>query len=140
MWMTEATAETPATPEQVWSRYVAVDAWKSWDHEIESSSLQGAFTLGARGKLKPKGGPASGFVLTDVQPGRRFADRTRLPLATLHFEHELTPTASGTRITHRVRFEGLLAPLFARLIGRKIAAGLPQAVDTLARMSAGVKA
>ena len=141
MWTTDATAETSATPAQVWQHYVQVTRWKHWDHAIEASALDGPFVVGTYGRLKPAGGPASAFVLTKVESERGFADRTaiphrRLPLATLAFEHELVPIAKGTRITHRVRIGGPLGPLFARLIGGKIAAELPVAVRTLASMAA----
>jgi hypothetical protein len=142
MWTTEATAESVATPAEVWRHYVDVSRWKHWDHAIETSGLAGPFAVGTCGRLKPVGAPASAFVLTRVESERAFADRTalphrRLPLATLAFEHELEPMPNGTRITHTVRIGGPLGPLFARLIGRKIAAELPVAVGKLARIAAG---
>ena len=141
MWSTDATAETTATPAEVWERYVQVGRWKDWDHGIEASELQGPFAVGTLGRLKPVGAPSSSFVLTRVEPQRAFADRTalphrRLPLATLAFEHELVATPGGTRITHRVQIAGPLARLFVPLIGRKIASELPKAVRTLASIAA----
>jgi len=131
-WSTEASAVTAAAPENVWALYEQVGAWKSWDHEVESSRLDGPFQAGSTGVLKPKGGPASKFLLTAVEPSRRFADVTRLPLARLAFEHTLTPVdGGGTRIHHRVTIDGPLTFLFSRVIGRKIAAGLPRAVQSL---------
>jgi hypothetical protein len=132
-WSTEASAVTPATPEHVWALYEQVSAWKAWDHEVESSQLDGPFQAGTTGVLKPKGGPASKFQLTAVERARRFADVTRLPLARLAFEHTLTPIQGGTRIHHRVTIDGPLTFLFSRVIGRKIAAGLPHAVQSLAQ-------
>jgi hypothetical protein len=141
MWTTDATAETTASPAEVWQRYVQVARWNEWDHGIETSALDGPFAVGTRGRLKPVGAPTSAFVLTRVEPNRAFADRTvlphpRLPLATLAFEHELVPTGNRTRITHRVKIAGPLGPLFARLIGRKIASELPTAVRKLATIAA----
>jgi hypothetical protein len=136
MWSAEASAVTPAGPESVWALYEQVSGWKEWDHEVESSRLDGPFQVGSAGVLKPRGGPASKFRLTGVTPGRGFSDVTRLPLATLAFEHTLTPESSGTRIHHRVTIRGPLAFLFSRVIGRKIAAGLPSAVAALARAAA----
>lgn len=132
-WSTEASAVTPAAAENVWSLYERVGDWKSWDHEVEASQLDGPFQVGTTGVLKPKGGPASKFRLTAVERARRFADVTRLPLARLAFEHTLTPVPGGTRIHHRVTIDGPLTFLFSRVIGRKIAAGLPQAVRSLAQ-------
>ncbi|HEY8208130.1 MAG TPA: SRPBCC family protein [Myxococcaceae bacterium] len=136
-WSTEASAVTPATPEAIWALYEQVGAWSAWDHEVESSRLDGPFQAGSTGVLKPKGGPASKFRLTAVEPARRFADDTRLPLARLAFEHTLTPMpGGGTRIHHKVTIDGPLTFLFSRVIGRKIAAGLPHAVEALAKKAA----
>lgn len=139
-WSTEASAVTAATPENVWALYEQVSAWKSWDHEVESSQLDGPFQAGTAGVLKPKGGPTSKFLLTSVEPARRFSDVTRLPLARLSFEHTLTPIPGGTRIHHRVTIDGPLAFLFSRVIGRKIAAGLPHAVQSLAQAAQAAQA
>lgn len=136
MWSTEASAVTPAAPEQVWALYEQVGTWSQWDHEVESSRLEGPFEVGSLGVLKPKGGPAARFRLTAVERGRRFADVTRLPLAALAFEHTLTPVEGGTRIHHQVTIRGPLAFLFSRVIGKKIAAGLPAAVEALALAAA----
>jgi hypothetical protein len=134
MWSTEASAVTPAAPDGVWALYEQVGTWKDWDHEVEWSRLDGPFEVGSTGALKPKGGPSSRFRLTEVQRGRRFADITRLPLATLAFEHTLTPVeGGGTRIHHSVTIRGPLTFLFSRVIGKKLAAGLPTAVEALAQ-------
>lgn len=135
MWTTEVSVESQAAADQIWALYEDVARWGEWDQELESSSIQGAFITGARGKLKPRGAPSSAFVLTHVEPNRVFRDRTRLPLAVMEFEHMLSPIGPGTCITHRVKLTGLLAPLFARVIGRKIAAGLPRAVQKLAQLA-----
>jgi hypothetical protein len=52
----------------------------------------------------------------------------------MRFEHELSPTASGTTtIVHRVSFSGFLSPLFSRVIGSQIRKGLPQTMAGLKR-------
>jgi hypothetical protein len=78
------------------------------------------------------------FVTTEAAEDSRFVDETRLPLARMRFEHELddAPEGSGTLVTHRVVFSGLLAPLWARVIGRGIARELPATVRTLASRAA----
>ena len=135
MWTTEANAMTAASPETIWQIWSDVANWKVWDTQVESSMLNGAFTVGSRGTLKPKGGPKSAFTLIDVQPGKTFSDRTQLPLATLDFIHEVVPTPTGTQITHRIRLSGPLAPLFARLMGNNLRQGTQDAVQKLASMA-----
>ena len=96
--------------------------------------------VGTRGRLKPKGGPTTTFEFTHVDPGRGFTDVTRLPLARLplarlEFAHRIDPDENGTRFTHRVTITGPLSPLFARVVGRDVAAGLPGAMRALARLA-----
>lgn len=49
----------------------------------------------------------------------------------MRFEYELNAEGNATRATHRVQFEGLLAPLFGRLIGSGMKKTLPKALAGL---------
>jgi hypothetical protein len=53
-WSTRASAKTRARPEQVWKLWTNVTAWSQWDREVEASSLEGTFVVGAQGVLKPR--------------------------------------------------------------------------------------
>lgn len=90
--------------------------------------------VGARGIMKPRGGPATRFTVTEVTPEVSFTTVSRLPLARMAFEHVVERTAEGCRFIHRVAISGPLSPLFARLIGRGVAAELPVAMRALARL------
>lgn len=73
--------------------------------------------------MKPASSPEIEFELVTVEPNKMFTDRARLPLITLDFTHFYTPADNdGTpaRITHGVKFRGVLAPLFGILTGRNI--------------------
>ena len=137
----EYAADSLATADAVWRRYADVASWPTWDAGVRACTLDGPFTAGTTGRLVPADGPAVRFTVSRVEPGRGFADRSalphpRLPLATLAFEHTLAPLpGGGTRITHRVRAEGLLGTVVARLLGPKLAEGLPVAVRALARLA-----
>ena len=140
MWQFEHTETTRATPEQLWERYADPASWPAWDDGTESVSVEGPMAVGTRGRLKPKGGPTTTFEFTQVEPGRGFTDVTRLPLARLplarlEFAHRIDPDENGTRFTHRVTITGPLSPLFARVVGRDVAAGLPGAMRALARLA-----
>jgi uncharacterized protein YndB with AHSA1/START domain len=140
MWQFEHSETTTATPEQVWARYADPASWPAWDHETESVTVEGPMAVGTRGRLKPKGGPTTTFEFVEVEPGRGFTDvtrlpLTRLPLARLEFSHRIEPDGEATRFTHRVTITGPLSPLFARVVGRNVAAGLPGAMCTLARLA-----
>jgi Polyketide cyclase / dehydrase and lipid transport len=137
-WQTTASATTTAEPARIWALWSNVSSWNSWDHEVVSTTLNGAFALGTTGTLKPRGGPTTRFVLTDVRPMVSFSDRSRLPLATLDFHHTLLVADGITTIEHSVFMNGPLTPVFRRIIGTKIAKGLPTAVAALAALAEGV--
>lgn len=126
---------TKATPTQLWKVYQDVSNWKTWDHEIEASFLNGEFKVGSQGMLKPKGGPKTWFRLMEVKEKELFSDLTNLPLCKLEFRHELIPTDSGTKFVHTVTFSGPLSFLFSRVIGNKIREELPGAMKNLARLA-----
>jgi hypothetical protein len=55
-------------------------------------------------------------------------------LATFYFFHRLDVVPEGTQVTQRIEITGPLGWLYARLIGRLFAEGLPEAVDNLVRL------
>lgn len=135
MWTFEHTETTSASPGRLWDRYADPATWPEWDHEIAVVTTQGPMAVGTRGRLKPVKGPATSFVFTEVSPGVGFTDVSRLPLARLTFAHTVEPTSTGSSFTHRVTIHGPLAWVFARVIGRSVVAGLPTAMQTLARLA-----
>jgi hypothetical protein len=136
MWTFEVSRESSASPEQVFRRWSEVARWTDWDDGLTASSLDGPFSPGTTGKLKPKGGPSVRFTLLAVEHNVGFEDVTSLPLATLTFRHRAVPSGSGSRITHRVEIAGPLGFLFARIMGPDFAKGLPETVEKLARLAA----
>ncbi|MGI8651390.1 MAG: hypothetical protein ACR2I7_01175 [Geodermatophilaceae bacterium] len=90
---------------------------------------------GTCGILKPGQGPQDPFTFTAVVPGVGFTDVSRLPLARMTFSHRIDPTPAGSRFTHKVVISGPLSRLFARVIGRNVAAGLPVSMQKLARLA-----
>lgn len=105
MWTTEHSAVAGAGADDVWNLYADVSTWPEWDHGVERVSLDGPFAAGSTGRLKPRGGREVKFTLTGADPGRGFVDETRLPLATMRFEHQLRSHPDGTQISHRVTIE-----------------------------------
>jgi ligand-binding SRPBCC domain-containing protein len=122
-----------ASPEQIFQVYADVAGWKTWDPEVEWSTLDGAFATGSKGRLKPKGGPASSIRLLRVEDSTSFSVEARLPLCQMLFEHELTSDGGKTDVLHRVTFEGPLSLLFGWLIGRQIENGFPGTLSGLKR-------
>ncbi len=135
MWTFEHTMTTTASPAELWARYAEPAMWPQWDQDLASVRMDAAMAVGARGTLKPKKGPATPFTFTDVTPNVGFTDVSRLPLAQLTFTHLIEPVPSGSRFTHGVTITGPLSRFFGRLIGRKLAAGVPEAMRTLAHLA-----
>jgi hypothetical protein len=131
MWTTEVTRQTTATKEQIWKLWADVTHWNVWDAEVENSKLYGPFEKGTKGILKPTGGPKTKFVMTECSKFRSFSDRSFLPLCKMDFIHTMTETKEGLVITHKVVMTGLMTFLFSKVIGSKVKAGLPIAVEKL---------
>lgn len=135
MWSFEHTETTSATPTQLWARYVDPTTWPEWDQDTARVTVESPMAAGVEGTLKPTKGPATKFVFTEVTPEVAFTNVSRLPLARLALTHRIESGVAGCRFTHRVTITGPLSPLFAQLVGKGIAAGLPSAMRTLARLA-----
>lgn len=116
--------EIKATPEQIFPFYENVSEWPSWDPDVQSSSIDGEFKTGVKGRLKPTKGPEAKIEFTEVTRNKSFTTISKLPLCTMSFVHELLPVNEGTEVTHIVVISGFLSPLFSRLIGSGIKNGL----------------
>jgi len=134
-WSFEHSATTSASPAKLWQCYVDPATWPEWDHELDWVRLNGPFATGTTGVLKPAGGPKTKFVVAEVTDESSFTDVSSLPLAKMTFTHRIEPTASGSMFTHAVTITGPLSAVFARLIGRKISAELPHAMQTLGELA-----
>lgn len=139
-WTRGHTLTTTAAPAQVWALWSQPLSWPHWDHDLAEVTSVGPFERGSRGTIKPVTGPRTTFVFTVVDEGSGFTSMSPLPLATLTLAHRLRPLGGGTEFTHTITITGLGAPLFARLIGRGLAAGLPEAMSRLAELAEGAGA
>ena len=132
------TLEVSAPPEAVWRLWTTVDTWPQWDTELEVATLAGAFGAGAKGVLKGKGAPEAAFEISGFEPPTAYQFTTGLPLGgTLIIDRRLEPTASGTRFTHDVRFEGFGGWLFAPFFGPKYREALPVVMRRIAELAEG---
>lgn len=122
-----------APTEKVFSLYADVKGWSSWDPDVKTSSIDGKFVSGAVGTLQPSSGPKAKITFTEVVPNHSFTVKSKLPLCVMRFEHVLSSHSGKTKAVHRIAFEGLLSPLFGRLIGSQIKKGLPHTLQGLKR-------
>lgn len=131
----ESTILIHAPVASVYALYADVANWTDWDPDVKSASINGAFASGSTGVIVPNGGPKSAVVFDQVVPNRGFHVLCKLPLCRMRFEHELVAAGNATKATHRVVFEGLLAPLFGRLIGSGMRQSQPRAMQSLKRVA-----
>ena len=131
---TVATAHAAATasPSAIFERWADVATWPQWNADTEWVRLDGTFTQGGTGVLKPKGGPKVKFViekLTDTE----FVDVSRLAGARLTFSHVVTPTPDGCVIDVAIAMTGPLGWLWKRILGKGLAASVQPDLEALAR-------
>jgi hypothetical protein len=133
MWSTEVTRTTTASKEKIWYLWSDVQNWKTWDKDVESAELFGAFKQGTKGVMKPSEGPRATFSITECTRLKSFTNTSALPLCRIDFIHVMNETEGRLEVKHQVVMTGILTFLFSKIIGRKIEAGLPYAVDSLVK-------
>jgi hypothetical protein len=138
---------TKVAKADIWPFYANLAIWPDWDEDIEYARLEGNdFIQGAKGTIKPVGGPKVKFELSEVTMDKSFTVTSYLPsclpkpwrrlITKMIFAHHLKDNADGTiTITHHIKMKGLTAPLFAFIIGRKIKANLPDAMNKLVKLA-----
>jgi len=135
MWTYEHTLYTTANPAAVWALYSDVSTWPSWDDANEVTILDGPFEAGTRGKITFRGQDPLPFTLITVDPQRFFADETDLGGFVIRFEHQLTATATGVQLVHRVSITGAAADQVGPELGPTITAGIPTTMAALAALA-----
>lgn len=123
--------EIRSTPEQVFRLYQDAATWADWDPHVLSASLPEGLRVGAKGWLKPSGGPKASIQIVEVTEGASFSVQSRLPLCRMVFGHRLAAKEDGTVATHWVEFSGPLSFLFRYLVGRSLQASLPDTMQGL---------
>jgi hypothetical protein len=135
MWIKEFSMECKASKEKIWSIWIDVENWKRWDDSVEYSRLNGDFSNGTQGYIKTLNGPKSSFNLIDCIENRSFTSRSKLPLCTMDFVHEIVEENNTLKIKHSIKIYGLLEFVFKNVIGVNAAKSIPIAVKKLIELS-----
>lgn len=125
----QRTSTAPAG--RFFAKWIDHASWAEWSPDSEWARVDGPVTAGARGRLKPKGGPATKFVVTVCEADREYTDVTKLPGARLTFQHTAEAAGDGTRLRVRIWIEGPLARLWARILGSGFRDSAPADLDRL---------
>ncbi|HEY5053678.1 MAG TPA: SRPBCC family protein, partial [Solirubrobacterales bacterium] len=124
------------SPSAVWERaYADAGAWPQWNAEIKSARLEEPLALGARAMIVFRTGLRLRFRVVEYEDGSLFTDESRLPGARMGHRHRVEPTAGGgSRLTNTIYVEGVLAPLWRRILGPAAARALPEAQRAVGAM------
>ncbi|MBF6123992.1 hypothetical protein [Nocardia brasiliensis] len=134
-----ATARSTAAPAVFFARWADTATWPEWNTDTEWVRLDGPFTQGATGTLKPKGGPKVRFVverLTDTE----FVDVSRLLGATLTFAHAVSVADGHTVVRVTVSIDGPLRRLWIAILGSGLTRSVQPDLDALVVVAERVRA
>lgn len=107
-----------ASVQEVWHVTQDVERWPEWTPTVTSVRLisDPPPGLGSVALIKQPMQPESRWVVTDFEPGRRFAWETRRPGLRMVGSHDLTAEGGGTRNVLRVEASGWLAVLLSPVL------------------------
>ncbi len=125
------TVKTTASPEQIWSIWIDVANWKSWDTGLKDAEIEGAFEPKAKGHIISLENRKSKFKVVAYTEGQSYTFKTNLPLGALYVRRYLTVEDDTTIFTHEVWFKGITAGLFAKQFGPKFRALLPEVMENI---------
>lgn len=111
--------EISAPPAKVWSIISDINNWQEWSPIIKEShgtaSVGSELTITMIGKEKGKDGPKYNPIITELDEPSYLRWRAHMLTGFIFTNYkilELEETSSGTRLTHKELFKGLLAPIF----------------------------
>jgi hypothetical protein len=125
MLITKYTIETVAPASAVWHVWQDVATWNTWDHELEFSTLSGAFETGSVGTLKFKDSPLLHTKLIKVEPMHMFVQEIQVFLARFVMSHFVAEDGNKTIVTIQTEICGPLAFFWAFLVGKSIRKKVP---------------
>ena len=111
-------ATSTQSPDDYFRRWVHHDSWPEWSPDTEWVRVDGPVQTGSTGTLKPQGGPKVRFTISACEPGREYTDTSRLPGASLVFQHLASATEDGCDLEVLVTMTGPLARVWGLVMGR----------------------
>jgi hypothetical protein len=117
--------------DRLWNVWSDVDAWHTWQLDLDHAKLDGPFAAGSTFRLKPKGGPRVRIALLTVEPNQRFVDLTRFPLAKMYGEHQFITRGDEIEIRTSVTVRGPLGFLWRKLVAEGVARSLEEQTRSL---------
>jgi len=110
--------EISAPPSKVWSILTDINNWQEWSPIIKGShgtaSVGSELTITMIGKEQGKDGPKYNPIITEIDEPNYLRWRAHMLTGLIFTNYkvlELEESNSGTRLTHKEMFKGLLAPI-----------------------------
>ncbi|MEM6348191.1 MAG: SRPBCC family protein [Bacteroidota bacterium] len=129
------TVSTEAPKAAIWQVWTDVANWQDWDSGLQSASLDGAFTAGAKGNIISLEGRKSNFKVVEYVEGESYTFKTKLPLGALYVKRSFQEVDGKLNFTHEVWFKGITAGLFAKLFGPNFRAVLPDVMEQVKQIA-----
>jgi hypothetical protein len=114
----EDTIHIEAAPDVVWRVTEAIERWPEWTPTVTSVVRvgQGPLVPGSSATIKQPGQPKAQWVVTELEPGRRFVWETKRRGMQIVATHEISPEGAGTRNALRVEARGLVTVLLGPIL------------------------
>ncbi len=125
-----ATATSSAPASAFFGRWADMATWPEWNADTAWVRLDGPFTQGATGTLKPRGGPKVRFEVTRLDD-EHFVDVSRMPGGRVTFAHQVRAVEAGTRIDVAVSIDGPLGRVWRRVLAEGFRSSLQPDLDAL---------
>ena len=110
--------EISAPPSKVWSILTDINNWQEWSPIIKDShgtaSVGSELSITMIGKEQGKDGPKYNPIITELDEPKYLRWRAHMVSGLIFTNYKvlvLEETGSGTRLTHKEMFKGLLAPI-----------------------------
>lgn len=123
--------ETTAPPEVIWEIWTDVPNWKEWDSGLKDASIEADFNIDVKGVITSLEDRKSKFKVVAFKEGQSYTYKTKLPLGSLYVKRYLTVNEGKTIFTHEVWFKGLTGGIFAKALGEKFRAMLPEVLSSI---------
>ena len=131
MYTSKYSADTQASPEQVWAALEALHSGTRLSERSDVFELHGPFELGTELSVTPQGQGTFRSKIVEFVEHRVYADSTEYEGLTLLFRHTLSPNAEGSTVTHELVIDGAGVDEVGPVVGPQISEDFPVAMDDL---------
>lgn len=106
-----------APVERVFEVMADTARWHEWTPSVTSIKRldEGDFVVGSKAVIRQPKFPPALWTITAIEPGHSFTWENRAPGIRVIAHHSAESIPAGSRVMLSLRYEGVLAPLLARL-------------------------